>query len=529
MSNDRSRLPAGGGRQETEEEDQERGLFAGPQGPLNMARAHRLHQRRVMRKRSQASGEPGDGANSRAPGGPSIPAPGGPLTGDVRARMEHKIGADLSGVTVNTGADAGRAATQMNARAFTVGQDIHFGHGEFAPGTREGDHLLAHELTHAVQASKAGVQRKAKADEHGNEGAAGGEASHEELEVSEPSDPAEKEADAVADRVVGNEGEDANKGGAHAAGSEGRGAGEKEATEKPQIGAAAPGVGRKILRQVKPPSPKPQGGLVGPDGKTPANQHQAIGGGARPAQVANIQPILGKLKQAIQMFEFWARQNTVPIAQTMLRQLEAAREEAQSINEDQRRNLPASQLEGRMQALTARLQAIQTMDPNYRLVSVGDLARTIQNTKQQMPVCTPRAWNCPPKQRDLFPEYQRQLGEQQDGVNSMLAATWKDNRQKFLDGKAAGGDGRSAEGNKLQKEFQNRSNHQPNTAAPHNSDQIGGGHPDPTGVPVHLQVNSSIGPQWKDRVGTVDAAVNNIPEVERLVTQMNVRLTAVQV
>ena len=39
----------------------------------------------------------------------------------------------------------------MGARAFTVGKDVHFGASEFAPGSKEGDRLLAHELTHTIQ------------------------------------------------------------------------------------------------------------------------------------------------------------------------------------------------------------------------------------------------------------------------------------------------------------------------------------------------------------------------------------------
>ena len=39
----------------------------------------------------------------------------------------------------------------MNARAYTVGQDVVFGMGQYAPLTSEGRKLLAHELTHVVQ------------------------------------------------------------------------------------------------------------------------------------------------------------------------------------------------------------------------------------------------------------------------------------------------------------------------------------------------------------------------------------------
>lgn len=64
--------------------------------------------------------------------------------------MEPQLGADLSAVKVGTDGKSATAAEQLGARAFTVDGEVHFGSGEFAPGTKEGDRLLAHELTIAV-------------------------------------------------------------------------------------------------------------------------------------------------------------------------------------------------------------------------------------------------------------------------------------------------------------------------------------------------------------------------------------------
>jgi hypothetical protein len=60
---------------------------------------------------------------------------------------------------VHTGAAAATAARAIDARAYTVGRDIHFDAGKFAPGTPAGDHLLAHELAHAAWSPRAGRQR----------------------------------------------------------------------------------------------------------------------------------------------------------------------------------------------------------------------------------------------------------------------------------------------------------------------------------------------------------------------------------
>jgi hypothetical protein len=54
-------------------------------------------------------------------------------------------------VRVHADAEAARSARSVNALAFTVGRDVVFGAGQYAPGTRAGRELLAHELTHVVQ------------------------------------------------------------------------------------------------------------------------------------------------------------------------------------------------------------------------------------------------------------------------------------------------------------------------------------------------------------------------------------------
>jgi hypothetical protein len=65
--------------------------------------------------------------------------------------FEPRFGVDLSGVRVHHDGGAARLAASVNARAFTVGRDVFFGAGEWAPGTARGDRLLAHELTHTIQ------------------------------------------------------------------------------------------------------------------------------------------------------------------------------------------------------------------------------------------------------------------------------------------------------------------------------------------------------------------------------------------
>src|SRR5690554_286730 len=85
-------------------------------------------------------------------GGRALPAP-------VRRRMEGAFGTSLGHVRVHDGPQAARLSSAMQASAFTTGSDVFFGAGQFAPGTREGEHVLAHELAHVVTEGGAGVRR----------------------------------------------------------------------------------------------------------------------------------------------------------------------------------------------------------------------------------------------------------------------------------------------------------------------------------------------------------------------------------
>lgn len=65
--------------------------------------------------------------------------------------MQRRFGTDFSHVRVHTDADAAHLNRELGAYAFTVGRDIYFGSGQYAPATNPGRHLLAHELTHTLQ------------------------------------------------------------------------------------------------------------------------------------------------------------------------------------------------------------------------------------------------------------------------------------------------------------------------------------------------------------------------------------------
>jgi hypothetical protein len=120
----------------------------------------------------------GDGSAEAAVDG--LPRGGGaPLDTAVQAKVESATGSALGDVRVHSGPASTQAADALGARAFTTGSDIHLGSGESAANTR----LMAHEAAHTLhQQGGAGAQAK--------------------LEVSQPGDALEVEADRVADAAM---------------------------------------------------------------------------------------------------------------------------------------------------------------------------------------------------------------------------------------------------------------------------------------------------------------------------------------
>src|SRR5205823_2420540 len=104
--------------------------------------------------------------------------------------MESRLGHDFSDVRVHTDSKAADSASAVNAQAYTVGNDVVFQGGKYAPDTNEGKHMLAHELTHVVQQRSGPVSGTP---------APGG------ISVSDPSDSFEQAAEHSATRVMSAE------------------------------------------------------------------------------------------------------------------------------------------------------------------------------------------------------------------------------------------------------------------------------------------------------------------------------------
>lgn len=114
-----------------------------------------------------------------------LSSPGQPLDSATRVYMEPRFGHDFSRVRVRNDARAAESARAVNAQAFTVGHDIVFGGGQYAPETATGKSLLAHELTHVVQQETNTARGK--------------------LQLAPSEGPAEYEAEKTATRVVQGE------------------------------------------------------------------------------------------------------------------------------------------------------------------------------------------------------------------------------------------------------------------------------------------------------------------------------------
>jgi hypothetical protein len=96
----------------------------------------------------------------------ALAAPGAPLERAARAFFEPRFGRDLADVRVHADARAAQSAREVGARAYTVGTDIVFARGAYAPATEGGRRLIAHELAHVMQQgdAKPAVQRKCSHD-----------------------------------------------------------------------------------------------------------------------------------------------------------------------------------------------------------------------------------------------------------------------------------------------------------------------------------------------------------------------------
>jgi hypothetical protein len=102
---------------------------------------------------------------------------GQPLNAQTRAYFEPRFGHDFSRIKVHVDEKAEESAKEIGASAYTVGKNIVFAKGHYQPTAQKGRQLIAHELTHVLQQEEGSIP--------------------ERLEIAEPENDAEKEANAA--------------------------------------------------------------------------------------------------------------------------------------------------------------------------------------------------------------------------------------------------------------------------------------------------------------------------------------------
>jgi hypothetical protein len=117
----------------------------------------------------------------------ALSSPGRPMDGSTRTFMESRFGHDFGSVRIHNDSLAAESARAVNAKAYTVGNDIVFDRGHYNPGTERGNHLLAHELAHTIQ--QGGVHRYSN-----------------DFEIGSADSHLEREADSAAHSVLASPG-----------------------------------------------------------------------------------------------------------------------------------------------------------------------------------------------------------------------------------------------------------------------------------------------------------------------------------
>jgi hypothetical protein len=139
-------------------------------------------QRFLAQRSAEGAGEVDDETastiNSKRGGGQS-------LDENVAAQAGEAMGHDFSDVNVHTDGQSDKLNKDLGAKAFTTGSDIFFRDGAYNPGSDDGQRLISHELTHVVQQSGSDSPGQGK------------------LTVNDPNDQHEREADIVAETVMG--------------------------------------------------------------------------------------------------------------------------------------------------------------------------------------------------------------------------------------------------------------------------------------------------------------------------------------
>lgn len=85
---------------------------------------------------------------------------GKPLDSYPKSKMESAFRTRFDSINIHNDSKAAEMSEQLDAHAFTFGQDIYFNNGKYNPGSIEGNILLAHELAHTIQQKGNGISNR---------------------------------------------------------------------------------------------------------------------------------------------------------------------------------------------------------------------------------------------------------------------------------------------------------------------------------------------------------------------------------
>jgi hypothetical protein len=155
-------------------------LTAGQPNDVHEKEADSIADRAVRRK-SEPDSEGGLESSLKSSKGS-----GSPLSVATKERMESSFGADFSEVKIHDNSAAASMSKDLNAQAFTHGNDIYFNSGKYDTNSKAGQHLLAHELTHTLQ--QPSEIRRFDSEEHMELGQEGSSGPHGEIKMVQLAD-----------------------------------------------------------------------------------------------------------------------------------------------------------------------------------------------------------------------------------------------------------------------------------------------------------------------------------------------------
>jgi hypothetical protein len=115
-----------------------------------------------LQRKEESANAPGNEAPSTVHN--VINSGGQKMDEGTRGFMESRFGYDFGNVQIHNDSLAHQSSSQINALAYTQGNHVVFGSGQYQPETNSGKQLLAHELTHVLQQNKRSTDSVARRD-----------------------------------------------------------------------------------------------------------------------------------------------------------------------------------------------------------------------------------------------------------------------------------------------------------------------------------------------------------------------------